>query len=714
MSLVSIHDDLAEWLRFLTSQSHVLREYPGLLLQQAANQPKQSGLSAPANELLSSGAGPWLRWINSPKQFSPCLLVLVGHTAAVNAIAITPDSRRIISCSDDKTIKIWESVSGEELQSLTGHSAGVTAVLVTPDGKRIVSGSADWTLKIWDPENALEENTLIGHKGEVSSIRLSTDGEYLISKSVDGTSRVWDLQTGRPVEGSTAHASSKSTAVPSGSGAREVRTADSRYILSIDENNLAVKDGTDSRNICSLSGHTDLIQSVAVSPDGTFIVTASKDQTLRIWEARRFAVLGSLAQQQGSSSPSDLQKRAHRKAVKALALFPDARRAYSLAENLCLWNLSGTQEPQSVEVDRECSSIALTPDSRYILATGEKLELFDAQNGKRLICIPSHHTIYSIAVTTDNNKAITVGTDNALRVWSIPQGVLIRTTRVEHGPISLILTSPDGRFAISAGGPSSFIGLPVVSSMGVSDEMAGSEDKSINVFAQDGKFLFALDGHSDRVIAAVVTPDGRSLISGSRDHTIAIWDLDSRTRTRSLKGHSATVDALIISPDSRFLVSAGSDSLRVWDLRQFQELLCLNNAAGHSLHCLTSDSCSILTAQGHVLHVWDSGSGCISQRFPAEAPIKTVTTLDDLIVVGDSIGHVYLLNRCGVEIGSRIVTARTVSQRSEIMCPYCLTTQDIVRENLDKQVNCTVCLKPLRLSPVLLPRSAKVWWRVWQ
>jgi WD40 repeat protein len=67
-------------------------------------------------------------------------------------VAVTPDGRRAVSASLDKTLKVWELESGRELRALEGYSNLVSGMPVTPDGRRAVSASVDNTLKVWDLE----------------------------------------------------------------------------------------------------------------------------------------------------------------------------------------------------------------------------------------------------------------------------------------------------------------------------------------------------------------------------------------------------------------------------------------------------------------------------------------------------------------------------------------------------------------------------------
>ena len=78
-------------------------------------------------------------------------------------MAVSPDGRRAVSASDDKTLKVWDLETGRELRTLEGHSDGVTGVAVSPDGRRAVSASYDNTLKVWDLESGRELRTLEGH-----------------------------------------------------------------------------------------------------------------------------------------------------------------------------------------------------------------------------------------------------------------------------------------------------------------------------------------------------------------------------------------------------------------------------------------------------------------------------------------------------------------------------------------------------------------------
>jgi hypothetical protein len=141
----------------------------------------------------------WLRPL-SPTLTPPggfLLATLRGHGGGVQAVALTPDGRRAVSGSDDKTLKVWDLESWVVLQTLRGHEGSVKAVALTPDGRRAVSGSADMTLKVWNLESGTELHTLRGHEHKVTMVALSPDGRRAVSGSPDKTLKVWDLEQGK-------------------------------------------------------------------------------------------------------------------------------------------------------------------------------------------------------------------------------------------------------------------------------------------------------------------------------------------------------------------------------------------------------------------------------------------------------------------------------------------------------------------------------------
>ncbi|KIM58957.1 hypothetical protein SCLCIDRAFT_127030 [Scleroderma citrinum Foug A] len=125
------------------------------------------------------------------------VLPLQGHTDLVTSVEFSPDGKRIVSGSSDKSVRVWDADTGVQIGSpLQGHTDWVMSVGFSPDGTRIVSGSEDKTVRVWDANKGLQIGSpLQGHTDLVRSVEFSPDGTRLVSGSDDKTVRIWDSGT---------------------------------------------------------------------------------------------------------------------------------------------------------------------------------------------------------------------------------------------------------------------------------------------------------------------------------------------------------------------------------------------------------------------------------------------------------------------------------------------------------------------------------------
>jgi WD40 repeat protein len=109
---------------------------------------------------------------------------LTGHTACVRGIVINSTMTVFATASNDKTIIIWHIHEGKHARvrhRLQLHTQGVASISLSPDEKFLVSGSWDKTMRLWDVDTGQEMRTLVGHADPTQAVVWSRDGQYIVS-----------------------------------------------------------------------------------------------------------------------------------------------------------------------------------------------------------------------------------------------------------------------------------------------------------------------------------------------------------------------------------------------------------------------------------------------------------------------------------------------------------------------------------------------------
>lgn len=199
-----------------------------------------------------------------------------GHTDAVNGAIFSPDGKTLLTGSGDKTARLWDVATGEMVQTFSGHTGSIDSVGFSPDGKTVVTnGSSDLTARLWDVASGQTLQIFTGHTDLVIRAGYSPDGKHILTASVDSTARLWDTGTGKEVQ-SFDH--------PNVVGAIAF-SPDGKYIATGCEDNVTrLWDLATGEMLREFLGHQGFVQGVAFSPDGRFLLTGSADRTARLWD----------------------------------------------------------------------------------------------------------------------------------------------------------------------------------------------------------------------------------------------------------------------------------------------------------------------------------------------------------------------------------------------------------------------------------------------
>ena len=311
---------------------------------------------------------------------------LTGHTAAVEAIAITPDNK-IISASEDKTIKVWQK--GELIQTLTGHTEGVRALAITPDGSRIISGSRDKTLKIWNSDGTIA--TLKGHFAPVYGVALNPANNQIVSASGDNTLKIWN-SNGTEIATLKGHTNRVWDVAYLKNGNIASASWDKTVRIWQPENNL----------IKTLSGHRDV--AIALDYNDDLIASASDDKTVKLW-----------------SQDGTLLKtfRQHTAEVYDVAISDRTIASVGADRTLRIWQADNNTVKTIKAHDSAIWAVDISPDSSKIVTAGDDrlIEIWDIR-GNLLHSLKGHRQkVWDVVISPDGKQIISASEDNTVKVW---------------------------------------------------------------------------------------------------------------------------------------------------------------------------------------------------------------------------------------------------------------------------------------------------------
>jgi hypothetical protein len=203
---------------------------------------------------------------------------LEGH-GIVRSVSFSTDGRLLASGGEDQSVRLWDPGTGRELRCLSGHKDTVFSVSFSAGSRLLVSGGDDGTVRLWDPKKGEELRCLRGHQGRVHSVNFSADDRLLASGGADGTVRLWDPGTGQELRCLRGH---------EGRVWSVSFSADSRLLASGGaDGTVRLWDPDTGQELRRLEGHSEIVYLVEFSPDGRVLATQGNDRTCRLWDAFR-------------------------------------------------------------------------------------------------------------------------------------------------------------------------------------------------------------------------------------------------------------------------------------------------------------------------------------------------------------------------------------------------------------------------------------------
>ena len=527
--------------------------------------------------------------------------ILTGHNASVNKVLFSPDRNFLLSMSQHSRINtLWDLHTGKQKQTING-----SIISFSPDGAMLYILSRN-SILLWDTLTGQHLETLTWKFAGRSRVLSSPDGIMLAGRGSKNTVSLFNLHTGQQKDFTTV---------------RNTNT-DSTILFSPDGKTLAIgsRDGTVSlwdtstgKRRQSLTKQEYWISALTFSPDGEILATASGG-TIQLWDVRSGQLMNILRSQTNENENMAHHFR-HQKSITNLIFNHDGTILVSQSEdnNVWLWNIRAAKQKKLLSgLGQSVDNLSFNSDGSTLASSGYDytINLWDFRTGKKKKILKGHSgSVSSLSFSPDGTTLASGSADGTIRFWNTRTEQVDKIIKGFTRPVDSLAFSTDGTLLASGSwdgdlrlwdvrtgeqkktliGHRSIVFMVTFSKDGRNLVSCEQNSKTIYLWnVHTGELKNTLKGHTHNISCVLFSPDGKTIASGDRGDTIRLWDVQTGEHVKTIYCNS--VSSLSFSPDGNTIACAS------WSP---------NSNSKHSIHFFNvKTGMKKATFAGHTDHIY--------------------------------------------------------------------------------------------------------------
>jgi WD40 repeat protein/uncharacterized caspase-like protein len=512
------------------------------------------------------------------------LILPIGHNDIIKTSEFSTNGKMILSASADKSVKVWNAVTGRIVNNFLGHKGEVSFAKFSFDAQRVLSYSEDdGEAILWDVVKGNRIKVIEKPDIFLSYAEFNSDGSKIAAVYEDSTLCLYDGTTGTLLKSTRIKKGSSEKAVFSSDGnllftiAEDARSA---AIWSISQTGFSMKTELKDPNKAMGSGY--------FSPDGTNLIILNKDNTYRIWDLSKPTIVPPIIgkkvsvvkylpdnsgfitvlenktievfkiyKTQGRPDQVESLKKIDYKgqSVSAMEMSQDGKTlAVGFDTEEILWDLStnDTKPMKIFNMGQEITAIAINREGTQTVTGLEDYtaEVWDIATERSKLVLEGHSALsYNENFNRDGSRIITLNLDNRVRIWDAYTGKLIWIFNGGSGAVNDAHFSPDGKSVITANN----LGVTLIW-----DVLSGKVMTRL------------LNNNKSNVHTALFSSDGTKIITTSDDSTASVWRFDQAQNKwlylHLLKDNSSAFEEASFSMDGQKILLVGKNKkVQIWD-----------------------------------------------------------------------------------------------------------------------------------------------------